>query len=239
MPRRLLLLSNSTLPGQGFLDFAEGALRDFLAPVRGPLLFVPFAGVRISYDAYAARVRERLGRLGLEIESIHEAEDAGRALEGAGAVLVGGGNTFHLLREVAARGLLPALRARVEAGLPYVGWSAGANLACPTISTTNDMPIVEPPGFGALGLVPFQINPHYTEAHPPGHGGETRPERIAEFLEANPEVPVLGLPEGTLLRIEGARVALLGERPARLFRHGEAPRDLAPGDGLERELPLD
>lgn len=233
---RLLLLSNSTIPGQGFLEYAEDALRDFLGSVHGRLLFVPFAGVRISYDDYAERVKTRFAQLGLEVESIHRSADPQRAVEEAGAVVVGGGNTFHLLRELT--GLLPAIRARVEAGVPYVGWSAGANLACPTIRTTNDMPIVEPPSFEALGLVPFQINPHYTDAHPPGHGGETRAERIAEFVAANPEMPVIGLPEGTMLRVEGGRMALLGERPARLFRHGAEPEKIAPGEGIEQILPL-
>jgi dipeptidase E len=167
------------------------------------------------------------------VDSLHEASDPRKAVAQAEAVMVGGGNTWHLLREVQRLGLLAAVRERVEAGMPYVGWSAGANLACPTIRTTNDMPIVEVEGFGALGLVPFQINPHYTDAALPNHGGETRPDRIAEFLMVNPSVPVVGLPEGTWLRVTAQSSELAGGE-AVLFRHGQDPQPLRPG----RPLPL-
>ncbi len=230
---RLLLFSNSRNAGQGYLEHALGPIRDFLGAERRRVLFVPYAGVSISYDAYAATVRERFEVAGYALDAIHEAEDPGRAVDEAEALAVGGGNTFHLLKTLAESGLLPRLRARAGGGVPYVGWSAGSNLACPTISTTNDMPIVEPPGFEALGLLPFQINPHYTDAHPPGHQGETRAQRIAEFCTANPVVPVVGLPEGTWLRLEGHRLALGGEAPARLFRGGAEPSEHAPGDGLQ------
>ncbi len=231
--RRLLLLSNSRNAGQGYLEHALDSLRDFLGSARKRVLFVPYAGVRISYDDYAANARAPFEAAGYEIVPIHEADDPARAVDEADAMAVGGGNTFHLLREVAERGLLPRIRARVNEGVPYVGWSAGSNLACPTICTTNDMPIVEPPGLGALGLVPFQINPHYTDAHPPGHQGETRAERIAEFCTANPNVPVVGLPEGTILRVEGDRLTLLGDKPARVFRGSDEPTEHAPGDSLQ------
>ena len=116
--------------------------------------------------------------------------------------------------------------------MPYFGWSAGSNLACPTIRTTNDMPIVEPPSFEAFDLVPFQINPHYTDYHPPGHMGETRDERLGEFVHANPGVRVIGLREGTMLRVEGDEIKLLGGKPARYFIKGEAPRDVAPEESF-------
>lgn len=231
--QRLLLLSNSRNVGQGYLEHALSTIRDFLGPSRKRVLFVPYAGVRISYDDYAATVRERFEAMGYALDALHDADDPGRALDEAEALVVGGGNTFHLLRALAEQGLLPHLRERVLAGVPYLGWSAGANLACPTIRTTNDMPIVEPPSFEALGLVSFQINPHYTNLHPPGHQGETRAERIEEFCAANPEMPVIGLPEGTLLRVEGERLTLLGPQPAFLFRHRFAPTAYPPGEGLQ------
>jgi dipeptidase E len=231
--RRLLLLSNSRNAGQGYLEHALHTLHDFLGSERRRVLFVPYAGVRLSYDDYAETVRERFDSLGYALDAVHRADDPGRAVDEAEAIVVGGGNTFHLLREIAEQGLLPRIRARVNEGVPYVGWSAGANLACPTICTTNDMPIVAPPSLEALGLVPFQINPHYTDEHPEGHQGETRPERIQEFCIANPEMPVVGLPEGTMLRVEGHRLTLLGDRPARLFHDEDEPEECAPGDSLQ------
>jgi len=229
--RRLLLLSSSRVAGAGYLDAYEAHLRAFLGPRLRRVLFVPFAGVTVELDAYTAQVVERLGRMGVPCAGIHREPDPAAALAEADAVVVGGGNTFRLLAEVQRTGLLAALRARVRAGLPYVGWSAGANLACPTLRTTNDMPVVEPPqGFGALDLVPFQINPHYHDALPPGHQGETREQRLAEFLKVAPGVVVAGLREGSALRVEGARATLLGPHPLRLFRAGQAPVELEPGD---------
>ena len=172
-----------------------------------------------------------LGGLGLEVRGVHTHDDPARAVLEAEAVLVGGGNTFHLLRESIRFGVLEAVRTRVAAGAPYVGWSAGANLACPTIRTTNDMPIVEPPTLDALGLVPVQINPHYTDAHPDGHRGETRAQRLAEFVAANPASPVVGLPEGTAVRIEDGAVTLLGDGAARVFDlEDPAGRAARPGE---------
>jgi dipeptidase E len=231
--RRLLLLSNgSELVGDEPTEFAQGAVRDFLGATVRRVLFVPFAAVVRTYDEYAARVRSRFGPLGYEVESLHEAADAAQALGRADAIAVGGGNTFHLLRGLYEAGAVEAIRARVEAGAPYVGWSAGSNVACPTIRTTNDMPIVEPPSLRALGLVPFQINPHYTDERLPNHKGETRDERLAEFVHANPGVRVVGLREGTMLRVEGEDVRLVGPGAARLFLKGEEPRELAPGESF-------
>jgi dipeptidase E len=173
--------------------------------------------------------------MGYRLASIHDAPDPVRAVREAEAILVGGGNTFHLLRRLYdAGGVLAAIRARVLGdGVPYVGWSAGSVVACPTIQTTNDMPIVAPPSLDALGLVPFQINAHYTDFHPPGFQGETRAERLAEFLAVNPGARVVGLREGTLLRVEGDRVALWGAGgPAALFERGRPVGELRPGDSL-------
>lgn len=225
---RLLLLSNSSSDA-GYLVHARPWIADALGDARR-VLFVPFAGVTIGWDAYAAKVREALAPLGLGVVSAHEVDDAAAAVAEAEAVAVGGGNTFALLKALYARDLLGPIRERVSSGVPFVGWSAGANVACPTIRTTNDMPIVEPPSFAALGLVPFQINPHYTDAHPPGHRGETRAERLAEFAAANPNVLTVGLPEGTALRVAGASVERLGPHPARLFEHGAEPRVLEDPD---------
>lgn len=232
--KRLLLLSNgSELVGERPSELFQNEVRDFLGAGIKRVLFVPFATVVGTYDGYAANVRARLGVLGYGVDSIHEAGDPRAAVERAEAVAVGGGNTFHLLRGLYEAGVVELIRARVEAGAPYLGWSAGSNVACPTIRTTNDMPIVEPPSFGALALVPFQINPHYTDAQLPNHNGETRDDRLNEFVRANPGVHVVGLREGTMLRVEGVSVKLVGGLPARLFLDGLDARDLAPEDSFE------
>jgi len=229
---RLLLLSNSTNFGGGFLEHATGTIQDFLGRRVKEVLFVPFAAVRFSYDDFAARVQERLGPLGYGVRSIHAVKNAEAAVRGAEAIAVGGGNTFRLLEILYERRLLEPLRERVLAGAPYIGWSAGANVVCPTVRTTNDMPIVEPPSLRALSLVPFQINPHYSEAQIPNHAGETRAERLLEFIAANPGLPVLALREGSILRVEGEGWSLLGEKPARIFTHGAEPLDVEPGGSL-------
>lgn len=231
MPR-LLLLSNSTNPGGTFLGHAGDAIRDLLGEAVRRVLFVPFAGVRISYGDYAARVRERFEALDYDVDSLHEAEDRLRAVRKAEAIVIGGGNTFHLVRALYEGGVIDAIRERVRAGVPYMGWSAGANVACPTLRTTNDMPIVEPPAFRTLDLVPFQINPHYTDARMEGHGGETRDERIAEFIEVNPGVYVVGLREGTYFRIKDERIDLVGTASARIFLQGQESFEVAPGEDV-------
>ncbi|HLH30822.1 MAG TPA: dipeptidase PepE [Terriglobia bacterium] len=232
--RRMLLFSNgSDLIGRNPTDFAQGALRAFLGTTVKRILFVPFATVVLSQDDYLSNVRRHFGPLGYDVESFHNATDPREAIKQTDAIAVGGGNTFHLLRGLYRAGVIELIRERAEGGMPYVGWSAGSNVACPTIRTTNDMPIVEPPGLDAIGLVPFQINPHYTDARIDGHMGETRDERLLEFVTANPTVPVIGLREGTMLRIEGDEISLLGGKPARLFRKGEPPRDLLPDESLK------
>ncbi|MBX6331896.1 MAG: dipeptidase PepE [Gemmatimonadaceae bacterium] len=222
---RLLLLSNSRAPDGAYLRWPADEIRDFLGPSRRSAVFVPYAavpGTPSVYDGYTARVREAFANVGVSITSVHEAPDPVAAVRSADVIVVGGGNTFHLLTQLYITGLRDAIQAAVRAGTPYIGWSAGSNVACPTISTTNDMPIIQPPSFDALGLVPFQINPHYTDAHPPGHQGETRAERIAELLALHPSIAVVGLREGTLLRVEGDAVRLAGVG-ARVFRAGCEP----------------
>ena len=231
--KRLLLISNSINYGATFLEHATEAIKDFLGPDIATVLFIPFAGVRFTYDAYVRRVQARFEGIGYGVESVHTSADAPEAVRRAQALVVGGGNTFHLLRELYTRELLAPLRERVLAGVPFIGWSAGANVACPTIKTTNDMPIVEPPSLRALHLIPFQINPHYTEATLPQHSGETRPERLAEFVAANPNVYVVGLREGSMLRIEGATVTLRGPHHATVFCTGKTATDYTPMDSLQ------
>lgn len=224
---QLLLLSNST-GDTGYLTYALDLIAGF-AHGAGEAAFVPYAGVTRSWDEYESRVAAALTPIGLKLRSIHRASDPAGVVRDAGLVLVGGGNTFHLLHHCRKSGVLEALRRRDRAGLRYAGWSAGANLACPTICTSNDMPVIDPYGLDALGLVPFQINPHYTNASLPGHRGETRDQRLMEFLALNPAVPVLALPEGGWLRVSGAAMELGGAQPALWMRHGCEPARLAAG----------
>ena len=230
---RLLLLSNSRNFGGEYLGHAASVIKDFLGTAVTTVLFVPYAAVRVAWKDYAYLVGRRFGELGYRVESVHEAPDPAGAVARAEAIVVGGGNTFHLLAHLYERRLIAAIQGRVRAGAPYLGWSAGANLAGPGIRTTNDMPIVQPPSFDALGLVPFQINPHYTEETIPNHAGETRAERLLEFTAANPGVPVVALREGSSLRVEGARLELLGEKPAKLFVSGREPAEYVPGESLQ------
>jgi dipeptidase E len=216
---RLLLISSSNVHGYGYLDQPEPEMRAFLGAGRR-VAFVPFAFR--DHAAYTARIRERLGRMELDVIPIDD-------LRNADAIFVGGGNTFRLLKTLYERDLLSPIRDRVRAGLPYLGSSAGTVIAAPTIKTTNDMPIVEPPSFKALGLVNFQMNPHYLDPDPLStHKGETREERIREFLDEN-DVPVVGLREGSILRVEDGTTTLLGTKTARIFRRGEEPLEAEPG----------
>jgi dipeptidase E len=227
---RVLLISSSNVHGTGYLDHAEPEIRDFLGPVRR-VLFFPWA-LR-DLDGYAAKVRERLGRMGFDVDSIHEAPDPVRAVEEAEAVFVGGGNTFRLLKTMYEQEVLVPLRRRVGEGLPYIGSSAGSNVAGVTVRSTNDMPIVEPPSLTALGIVPFCLNPHYLDPDPAStHKGETREERIAQFHEENQEI-VVGLREGAILRVEGSTVSLRGIARARIFQRGRPPAEFEPGARLD------
>jgi len=225
----LLLLSNSTVPGMGFLEHALGAIQDVLDG-RASLLFVPFASSHP--DAYATVMRDALASISVRVTSLHEASDVAGAVGEAEAVFVGGGNSFRLLRALRQMHVLDTLRSLVDAGVPYLGASAGSNLACPSIRTTNDMPIVEVATLSALGLIPFQLNPHYLDPGPSGsHQGETRQQRIEEFLEEN-DVPVLGLREGAWLRVTDQQAVLSGAGTGRLFRRHEEPADVPVGADL-------
>ena len=223
---RLLLISNSTNAGEAYLDYPKYNIKDFLGENSLNCLFFPYAGVTISFDDYEARVKERFAEVGHRVTSIHHASDPVKAVKDAEAIVVGGGNTFQLIKMIQENGLIDPVREKVLAGTPYVGWSAGSNVTCPSIRTTNDMPILEPEGFHAFNLVPFQINPHYTDLNPPGHAGETREDRIMEYLAANTKDTVLGLREGCMFQVEGDKMSLIGKRTVRLFRNNETPVEL-------------
>ena len=230
MNKRILLISNSTLHGSGYLDHAETEIRSSLGHLKR-VLFVPYA--LFNRDKYAATAQQRFEKMGYALTSVHTASDPVQAVNETDAIFIGGGNTFRLLKALYDNELLGPIRERVANGMPYIGSSAGSNVAGPTIRTTNDMPIVQPPSFDALGLVSFQLNPHYLDADPNStHMGETREERIMQFLEEN-ETPVIGLREGAMLRIENGTTTLRGSSGARIFRRGETPEEVVPGVELD------
>ena len=228
---KLLLISNSTNAGEEYLRYPLPEIQRFLAGV-DELVFVPYAAVTFSYAEYERKVQDRFAELGIRVRSVHRAKDPAAMIRSAQAICVGGGNTFALARKMQQQGLMQAILRRIRAGVPYVGWSAGSNVCCPTICTTNDMPIVQPESFRAIGAVKFQINPHYLDANPEGHAGETREQRILEFIEANPRRWVVGLREGCMLRLEQGRLELIGKRPMRIFRKGTETFEVRPGDNL-------
>jgi dipeptidase E len=231
---QLLLLSNSTMPGDPFFQWPRPYVQAFLQG-RKKVAFVPFAAPEDQQDAYVEKVKAVFEELHLELLPLHRERDPGKKLEEADAIAVGGGNTFLLLRQLYRSGLLKAIPDAVKKGLPYIGWSAGSNVACPTIMTTNDMPIVEPPALRALHLVGFQINPHYTEATIPGHGGESRDQRIAEYLALNPQTTVAGLYEGSLLHVDGGKMNVEG-KGMKVFRKGKDPVTIEGGRELRSSL---
>ncbi|KPK79927.1 MAG: peptidase [Bacteroides sp. SM23_62_1] len=230
---RLLLISNSTNAGEAYLDHPKKQIKNFLGEIPISALFVPYAGVSISFDDYELRVKERFNEISHDIISIHHFSDPVKAVESAKAIIVGGGNTFRLLKLIQDYKLIEPIRERVFSGTPYIGWSAGANVACPTISTTNDMPIVQPESFEAFNLIPFQINPHFLDANPEGHAGETREMRIEEYIELNRNTFVVGLREGTMFRVVKSKIELIGPRNARIFKYGQPPKELKPGDNFQ------
>lgn len=231
--RRILLLSTSTVHGTGYMEYAVPYLDEFLGDIR-EILFVPYARPGgMSHDAYAQLFRDRLEASGYRVRALHEEPDPGAAVDSAASIFIGGGNTFVLLRALHERRLVERVRACVAGGMPYMGSSAGANVAGLTLGTTNDMPIVQPHAFEALGLVPFNLNPHYLDPHPDStHMGETRETRIKEFHAFNPQ-PVVALREGALLRVEGTRATVEGARGGRLFLADQEPTELASGDRLD------
>ena len=229
----LLLISNSTNAGEAYLGWPRSYMKAFFEEMHvNEVLFVPYAGVSVGYDAYAKRVADVLSEMKVGLKSVHTFDAPVEAVAQAQCVLVGGGNTFHLVYEMHRHGLMSAIRERVQNGMPYMGWSAGSNVACPGLFTTNDMPIIQPASFETLNLVPFQINPHYLDAHPQGHGGETREDRIKEFMVVQPNTYVVGLREATMLRVQGRELKLIGSRPMRVFRQGLETKEYESGSDL-------
>ena len=227
----LLLISNSTNAGEEYLKYPIAEIAKTLKGV-SEVVFIPYAAVTFSYDEYEAKVQARFNEIGIKVKSIHHALNKRNFLRNAEAVVIGGGNTFALLKRMQEEDLLDVIHRRVKGGMPYVGWSAGSNVTCPTICTTNDMPIVQPESFRAIGLVSFQINPHYLDANPEGHAGETREQRILEYLEANRSRYVVGLREGCMLRIDDNGIELIGSRPMRIFKKGQTTYEVNPGDDI-------
>jgi dipeptidase E len=226
MNTKVLLLSSSRVHGGGYLDHAEAEIKDLLHGV-SRVLFVPYA--LQDRDGYAKVARTKFEPMGFALDSIHDAADPKRAVEQAQAMFIGGGNTFRLLETLYKLDLLDVIKRRAESDMPYMGASAGSNVAGMTIRTTNDMPIVQPPSFNALGLVPFQINPHYIDADPGStHMGETREQRLREYLEEN-TLPVVAIREPAMLRLEDGVVTLKGKARARIFERGQEPYEVEPG----------
>jgi dipeptidase E len=230
--KNLLLLSNSTMAGEPYLDYPKNDIKLFLGSRRVDALFLPFAAVTLSWDDYESRVKNRFHEIGHNVTSIHHFPDPVRAVNNAEAIIVGGGNTWNLLFHIHRLKLIEPVRDKVMQGMKYVGWSAGANVACPTIMTTNDMPVVDPNGFHAFNLVPFQINPHYLDVNPEGHGGETREERILEFISLNQSSYVAGLREGCMFFVSGSEMRMKGIHPLRLFKYNMETREIPAGDDL-------
>jgi len=226
---RILLISNSTVHGGGYLDHVEEEIRNFLGPAKN-VLFFPFA--LFDHDDYAAKAKARFATIGYNLESAHAVHDPILTIAKADAIFIGGGNTFRLLKALQDLELLEPIRRKVKSGAPYIGSSAGSNVAGPTIKTTKDMPIVQPRSFDSLGLVPFQISPHFQDPDPNStHMGETQEERILQFLEEN-ETPVVGIREGAWLLCENGAVTLNGKTGARIFRRGKTPVEAKPGQNI-------
>jgi dipeptidase E len=238
---KLLLLSNSTNYKEPYLGWCMPLITEFLENEMKNILFFPYAGVKVggkdypeSYDIYAERVAKIFEQHGFKVKSIHWEKNYSDAVNQADVIMVGGGNTFSLVHKIQSYGLLHSVRRKVLEGAPFIGWSAGANVACPTLRTTNDMPIIMPRTFQCFDFVPFQINPHYIDPHPEEindairHGGETRQDRINEFLAINPQITVAGLREGTALWVENDKITLRGERPLRIMRHERDAFEIKP-----------
>lgn len=220
--KKLLLLSSSRVGDTEYLAHALPMIKSHLSESGiNRILFIPYAGVTISYDQYTDMVRNALSPINIEVEGIHQHSDAIAAVKSAHAIVIGGGNTFRLLEQLYHQDLIQAIRAKIDQGTPYIGWSAGSNVAGLSIKTTNDMPIVEPKSFNALALVNFQLNPHYTDYNPPGHNGETRQQRLEEFMVLSPTTAIVGIVEGTALKCVNESITLLGESDGFVFQGGE------------------
>lgn len=203
--RRVLIQSSSRYHHSGYLDFCGDQYEKLFNGQKPTLLFIPYAKVSGSYDGYEEQVQKAFTAYGHKVVSIHRFSDPIKAVKEAQAIAVGGGNTWALVTRMYEAGIIDVIRERVNSGeLPYCGWSAGGNVCCPTLRTTNDMPIAEPPSFNTFGFIPFQTNPHFIAASGnQGLNNETREDRLEEFLYYNPDEEVMGLPEGTALYVTG------------------------------------
>ena len=229
---KLLLISNSTMVGKPYLEYPKHEIKKFLGKKPVTAVLIPYSAVTITYDEYCERVEQRFAELGHHIVGLHTFPDPLKAIEEAEAIIIGNGNTWTLARMLHDKKLMNPIRERVYNGAPYIGWSAGLNIAGPTLRTTNDMPIVDPHGFECVGLVPFQINPHYTEENIRDHAGETRQQRLEEFIKVNPSTYVVGLREGTMLKYSNNKLKLIGDKSCRIFKQGTEPFELTSNDDL-------
>ncbi len=219
-PIRVLAISSSRVGNSGYLENAVPLIKNFLGSKPLNISFIPFAGVTKSDEEYISMVKDGLQGLHHSIHLVQR-DNAISAIKKNDAIMVGGGNTFKLLHDIYEYNLFKLISKQVNGGKPYIGWSAGSNITGATIRTTNDMPIIEPKSFKAFNFFPFQINPHYINVKPEGHNGETRDERLMEFIKLNPSVPVVGVSEGTALQLEGETSRFIGEQAGVLFRSEE------------------
>ena len=219
--KRILAFSSSRSGNGGYLQMAVPYIKKFLGATPLNIAFIPFASVDNNYEAYTAMVRTAMADLPYTIMMV-QPDNAQSIIKQADVIMVGGGNTFKLLYYIYYLKLLDIIRDKINEGAPYIGWSAGSNITCPGIGTTNDMPVIEPKSFNALGLFPFQINPHYHNVKTEGQNGETRDQRLEEFMQMNPGIPIVALPEGTALMMEGYMLTFIGESPAVLFYWDES-----------------
>jgi dipeptidase E len=237
--KNLLLISSSRAGQTPYLEHAKTMIEDHLNGIQD-VLFIPYAGVTVSYDDYTDKVQSALASLNINVTGIHKFDNALTAINNAKAIIIGGGNTFHLLHQLYENNLLSAINEKVDLGIPYIGWSAGSNVAGTSICTTNDMPIIEPQSFKALNLVPFQLNPHYTEFNPPGHNGETREQRLAEFMVIKPEMPIVGIVEGSALKLEDGKLSLIAfskiEKPDGFLFEGGSKCTIAVNEDISHLL---
>ena len=218
------------MKGEDYLGWPQQYLAPFLESI-DEILFIPYAGVTMTYDEYTSSVSTALKPMNTKVVGIHNIDDKQSAIRNAQCIAVGGGNTFHLLASMQEEGIVESITGAVKSGTPYIGWSAGSNVACPTIMTTNDMPIIQPMSFSALNIIDFQINAHYTIKTIDGHGGESRDLRIKELLVVNEEMKVVGLPEGKLLELKDNQWYLKGinSEPTLLFAANSQPIVLQEG----------
>lgn len=228
--KKLLVVSTSTVHGKGYLEYIQDEIVDFFKGIN-LVVFIPFARPGgVSWDGYTDTARKKFNELGINLKGIHEFDSIEQGLKEAEGFFTGGGNTFELLSQLYDQGLVEALKKEIASGKPYMGTSAGSNMTGLTIKTTNDMPIVYPPSFDALQFLPFNINPHYLDPDPTSkHMGETRETRIKEFHVYNDSI-VVGLREGSWLRLENGKLELKGKLSARIFKQNETPYEEAPGD---------